>query len=231
MLKTAPTKSRPPKQPLGAMAYERICRSIITLEYEPGRILDEKQLMADLGLGRTPIREALLRLAGEGWIEMQPNKGAIVPPITLQGTRAMFEAMKILELGVTTLAVQQNLSSQLVSLQSASDDVKTAVMAGDILALVETNHLFHLRYAQCAKNEYLLRAVTEIRNQAKRLAYLSYANDLEMDRPLKAHYDSVVTEHETIIRCLAEKNKPLLQDIIVRHISTFQQRIVAFMMA
>lgn len=226
-LKRLPT----PKQPLGSLAYERICRKIITLHYEPGRFLDEKQLMTDLRLGRTPIREALLRLSCEGWIELRPNRGAVVPPITLQGTRAMFEAMKILETGIAVLAIQQNPALQMRSLASANDRVRTAVAAEDIPGLVEANHQFHFHLAQCARNAYLIRAMTEISNMAKRLAYLSYANDLELDRPLQAHYESVVTEHETIIHCLEDKNESLLKKTIVRHIQTFQQRIVAYMMA
>ncbi|MFZ7128585.1 MAG: GntR family transcriptional regulator [Desulfobacterales bacterium] len=231
MPQTELSKYRRTKQPLGSMAYERICRNIITLQYEPGQILDEKHLMADLGLGRTPIREALLRLSCEGWIEMQPNRGAVVPSITLQGTRAMFEAMKILETGVASLAIQQNPSPYVAQLESASDQVKAAVAAGEIPDLVEANHLFHFCFAQCARNEYLIRAMTEISNMAKRLAYLSYSNDLEMDRPLQTHYDSVVTEHETIIHCLKVKNETLLKEIVIRHINTFQHRIVAYMMA
>ena len=218
----------PARQPLGAVAYTQICRRIITLEYAPGAILDEKELMADLDLGRTPIREALLRLAGEGWIETQPNRSAVVPPITIQATRAVFEAMRVLELGVAGLAVHQQIDRQLEAMQAANIPVQEAIAAGDILAMVEANHAFHLAYAQCAMNDFLFRACADARNQAKRLSFLSYASEVGVSRSLAEHYDSVVSEHEEIIRALRERAEVRLKQLLLQHIATFQRRIVAY---
>ncbi len=217
------------RQPLGMEAYEQICRRIITLGYQPGTILDEKQLMADLTLGRTPIREALLRLAGEGWIETQPNRGAMVPPITLQGTKAVFEAMRLLELGMTGLAINQNIDEQLAIMRSAHQRVKDTMGSGDILRMVDANHVFHLAYAACAKNAFLTRACLEVRNQAKRLSYLSYANETDMNRSLEGHYQTVIREHEAIIASLVDKNEVRLKEVITQHINAFQGRILAYM--
>jgi DNA-binding GntR family transcriptional regulator len=223
------TSGRQDRRPLGTLAYEQICRRIITLAYKPGTLLDEKLLMADLSLGRTPIREAILRLAGEGWLETQPNRGAMVPPITIQGTKAVFEAMRILEQGVASLAVNQNIDEQLAAMTAANQLVKDAMHGSDILQLVDANHLFHRALAACAKNEFLARACLDVRNQAKRLAYLSYANEIDMNRSLQGHYENVVSEHEAIIACLIAKDEAQLQVIISRHINAFQARIVAYM--
>jgi GntR family transcriptional regulator, rspAB operon transcriptional repressor len=217
------------KKPLGATAYEAICRKIITLEFRPGQILDEKQLMADLGIGRTPIRETLLRLAGDGWIELQPNRGAVVPSITLQSTKALFEAMRILESGISSLAVNQNNASLMPHMEAASERVKVAIRTGDVLGLVEANHDFHMDFAKCSNNEYLIRAVSEVRNQAKRLAYLSYSSEIEPERSLQVHYESVVNEHEEFMNCLKAKDEARLKEIVVQHIDTFQQRIIKYM--
>lgn len=225
-IKTIRKKTR---QPLGIEAYEQICRRIITLSYAPGTILDEKQLMVDLALGRTPIREALLRLAGEGWIETLPNRGAMVPPITIQGTKAVFEAMRLLELGVAGLAVNQNIDEQLIAMRDANLVVKDTIGSGDILQLVNANHLFHLAYASCSKNSFLTRACLEVRNQAKRLSYLSYTNEIDMNRSLHGHYQTVVSEHEAIISSLTDKNEVTLREIINQHINAFQARILAYM--
>ncbi len=64
-MKTRSAKSSPSRQSLGAIAYEKIYKKIISLEYKPGENLEEKELMKHLGLGRTPVREALLRLSAE----------------------------------------------------------------------------------------------------------------------------------------------------------------------
>ena len=91
MIKKRPTTQ---KKSLGITAYQKLYQKILTLEFEPGQSLEEKLLMEQLNLGRTPIREALLRLAGEKMVESLPGKGFIVRPITLQNVKSTFEMMK-----------------------------------------------------------------------------------------------------------------------------------------
>lgn len=218
-----------PKQPLAQTAYERIYEKIVTLQYEPGQSLEEKRLMAQLGLGRTPIREALLRLAGEKMVESQPSKGFIVRPITLQNIKATFEMMRILETGVADLMVRHDPTPFLEPMAAANRTMSAAIETGDVLGLVEANHAFHLDYARCAYNDYLLHSLSEIRSEAKRLSYLSYANEVDPGISLEEHYRSVIREHDDIIRWLSEKNIEALKETVIRHIGAFQRRIVFFM--
>jgi len=217
------------RQPLAVAAYEEIFRKIISIEYQPGQRLEEGQLVEQLGIGRTPIREALLRLSGEKLVESQPGRGFIVRPITLQNTRAAFEAMKILELGVAELAVRQDPTPFLPRMTAANKQVQAAVGSMDVLGLVEANHVFHMQFARCSYNEYLIRGVSEIRSEAKRLAYLSYANEIDPDRSRQVHYQSVIKEHDVIINCLQQSNETLLKKTIIEHIRAFQQRIILYM--
>ena len=115
------------KQPLGVTAYEQIYRRIMTLEYIPGQPLDEKNLMAELGIGRTPIREALLRLASDFMVESQPKRGCIVRPLTIQNTRAAFSALRIMEQGAAELALKQDNTSILPLMRQANDEVAAAI--------------------------------------------------------------------------------------------------------
>jgi DNA-binding GntR family transcriptional regulator len=217
------------RQSLAVKAYEKIIRKIISLEYNPGQHLEENLLVERLGIGRTPIREALLRLAGENMVESQPNKGFVVRPITLQNTKAVFEGMKILELAVAGLAVRQDSTTILQQMETASEAVKAAVASMDVFGIVEANHAFHMYFADCSHNEYLVRAVNEVRSEAKRLSYLSYANEIDPDRSLQIHYESVIREHDEIIKYLVERNEPKLKQTIEKHIRTFKQRIILYM--
>ncbi|MEW5908756.1 MAG: GntR family transcriptional regulator [Thermodesulfobacteriota bacterium] len=217
------------KQPLALRAYDKIYQHIITLEYKPGRNLEERELMNQLGFGRTPIREALLRLAGENLIDSKPGKGFIVRPITLQNTKAAFEAMKILESGAARLALRQDITPYLPEMERTHQRVKSAIASMNILELVEANHEFHRLFAQCSFNEYLIRWINEIRNEAKRLSYLSYANEIDPENSLKTHYESVISEHEGIITKLKERDENSLINTIVAHIQAFQRRILLFM--
>ncbi len=217
------------RQSLAVKAYEKIIHKIISLEYNPGQHLEENQLVERLGIGRTPIREALLRLAGENMVESQPNKGFVVRPITLQNTKAVFEGMKILELGVASLAVRQDATNLRSKMEASNEKVKLAVKSMDVFGLVEANHDFHMYFADCSHNEYLVRAVNEVRSEAKRLSYLSYANEIDPERSLQIHYESVIREHDEIITYLGERNEARLKETIEKHIRTFQQRIILYM--
>jgi DNA-binding GntR family transcriptional regulator len=216
------------KQPLGITAYQKIYQKIIILEYKPGQSLEEKRLMEELDLGRTPIREALLRLIGEKMVESQPGKGSIVRPITLQNIKATFEMMRILETGVADLIVRHNVAPYLEPMMAASQAVKLAIAEKDVLGLVEANHDFHLNYARCSYNDYLLGYVNEIRGEAKRLSYLSYSTEVNLGISLTEHYRSVIREHDKIVTYLKEKNPNKLKVTVLKHIETFQRRIVQY---
>jgi DNA-binding GntR family transcriptional regulator len=218
-----------PRQPLGVTAYEKIYQKIVTLGFEPGQHLEEKQLVEHLGMGRTPIREALLRLVGENMVESRPGRGYIVRPITLQNIKAAFEMMKILETGVASLAVRQKIAPFLIKMEAAGTAVKSAIKDDNPLRLVAANHDFHQYFAQCSRNEYLERGINRIRSEAKRLSYLSYVNEVDPGISLSDHYESVIREHDMIITCLKEKNEKLLKETVLEHIRAFQKRIILFM--
>jgi GntR family transcriptional regulator, rspAB operon transcriptional repressor len=218
-----------PKQPMAVIAYEAIIRKIICLEYAPNQHLEENLLVEELGIGRTPIREALVRLQGEKMVESHPNKGVIVKPITLQNTKAMFESMHIFEFGVVDMAMNKDCSTFIKKMEESNKAVKKAILSNKIFKLVETNHEFHLNFAKCSQNEFLIRAVNDVRKEAKRLSYLSYDNIIDPDTPIEAHYNSVVGEHDQIIESLAAKDEPKIKQLLKEHIETFRQRILIYM--
>jgi GntR family transcriptional regulator, rspAB operon transcriptional repressor len=217
------------KQPLAARAYETLVKKIICLEYQPSQHLEESQLVDDLGIGRTPIREALVRLHGEKMVESHPKRGVIVRPITLQNTKAMFESMKLIELGIVDIAVDRDCTVFLEKMKIANQAAQKAVMANDVFGLVEANHEFHMNFARCSQNEFLIRAVKDIRTEAKRLSYLSYDNVIDPDRPLEIHYESVVGEHDQIIDGLSDRDAHRVKQLMTEHILTFRERIIVFM--
>ncbi|MBW2591313.1 MAG: GntR family transcriptional regulator, partial [Deltaproteobacteria bacterium] len=193
------------KKTLSVTAYEKIYRKIISLEYEPGQRLEENQLVKQLGIGRTPIREALLNLSADMMVESQPNKGFVVSPITLQKTKAAFAALKILELGVASLAIQQDVTHYLSQMEIANQTVKDAMTQMDILSLVEANSTFHNYFARCSNNEYLIQGLHKVRCETNRLAYLSYGNEIDPCNSLHDHYELVISEHNDTITYIKER--------------------------
>ena len=217
------------KQPLGVTAYEEIYRRIMTLVYAPGQALDEKALMNELGIGRTPIREALLRLAADFMVESQPNRGCIVRPITIQNTRSAFRALRLLEQSVAELAVREHNTAFLPLMSKANEAVAAAVKQKDVIALVEANSQFHAHYAACSRNDYLIHALAQVRCETNRLAYLSFGNAIDPLRTLKEHYHSVVAQHEQIIESLRQQDEAKLKATLQEHSRIFQNRIIMYM--
>ena len=220
-------KSKQNKQPLAILAYETIVKRIICLEYEPSQHLEEGQLVEELGIGRTPVREALVRLQGERMVESHPNKGVVVRPITLQNTKAMFESMNIFEFGVADIAVTKDCSRPIKKMEAANKEIQAAIETNDHFAMVEANHDFHMYFARCSQNEFLIRSIQDVRNEAKRLSFLSY----NMVREPEPHYENVVMEHEKMMTCLENRDAPGLKSLLVDHIQTFRDRIIRFMVS
>ena len=219
------------RQSLSANAYTAIYRNIVSLEYEPGQRLEESLLVEQLGIGRTPVREALLSLAADLLVESSPGKGFTVRPITIQNTKAAFDALLILELGVARLAVRQDASPFIPAMTSANADVIEATRDMDILKLVEANGAFHARYAACSRNLYLMQALQKVRCETNRLAYLSYGNEIDLQRSLKVHYNSVVAQHEEIIRCVDRRDETGLKSVVEEHIRVFKTRMIQYLAA
>ena len=219
------------RRSLAADAYRAIYRNIVSLVYEPGERLEENQLVEQLGIGRTPIREALVSLAGDLLVESSPGKGYTVRPITIQNTKAAFDALLILEMGVAHLAVRQDVARPLMAMEAANQGVAKAIERMDILELVEANGAFHSQYAACSHNLYLVQALQKVRSETNRLAYLSYGNEIELQRSLKEHYISVVKQHQQMIDLIRTRDETGLKTVIEAHIRIFKNRIIQYLTA
>ena len=86
-----------PKMNLKTQAYNTIRQKIVTCEYAPGTFLNEELLTTELGLSRTPVRDALSRLEQEGLIEIKPKKGIIVMPLSINTINMIFEVRQLYE--------------------------------------------------------------------------------------------------------------------------------------
>jgi DNA-binding GntR family transcriptional regulator len=227
--KPSPASLADGRRSLGSTAYRAVYANIISLKYAPGRHIEEAVLVEELGIGRTPIREALQRLVADLLLESQPGKGFVVRPLTLQNTRAAFAALNILELGVATLAVRQRTTLLLEEMREANTKVAKSVAEMDICRLVDANSAFHEAYARCSDNIYLVQGLQKVRCETNRLAYLSYGNEIDPARTLQEHYASVIDQHHQIIENLRSRDEAALKAVIKEHIKIFKKRIVHYL--
>ncbi len=217
------------KSRLADIAYELIHKKIITLEFEPGQQLDEKDLASTLDIGRTPIREALLKLSSEFMVESMPKRGFAVSQLAFQNVKPIFDALRILELGIAQLAVQQNDPEPIELMQENNDQFKKLLDKPDFLTHFWLNHEFHICFAKCAGNDYLLRALKSVRNEVNRLTFMSFKHQNPQGDQFKLYNIDVYKEHQKIIDCVVAKDLPLLQNTIDLHIQSFQKKVFDYL--
>ena len=127
---------------LSDKAYQLIRHKIITLELPPLSAIDEQALMEDLQLGRTPIREALQRLAAEGLVISAPRRGMFVADIGITDLQKIFEMRMVLEGFCARLAAQRVTAEQLGQMQAVILELEQ-VPDGDSKALMDIDERFH----------------------------------------------------------------------------------------
>jgi DNA-binding GntR family transcriptional regulator len=125
-------------------AYTEIRRRILDNQYAPAQQVLESELAAELGMSRTPLREALVRLENENFVELVPRHGMRVVPLSLQSLRDMYEVLTALELAaVERLAREHPDDHALAPLDAALDEMDVALKSQNLDAWVHADERFH----------------------------------------------------------------------------------------
>ena len=196
--------------PLRDVVFYTLRQAILKGELEPGERLMEMQLAEQLGVSRTPIREAIRKLELEGLVLMIPRRGAIVAKITEKDLRDVLEVRSSLERLSTELACERMKEDTIVELRKAQEAFKEALDGDDITLQAQRDVEFHDVIYKATGNLRLIQMLNNLREQMYRyrLEYLKY--DL-------AHL-TLIEEHEAIIEALSKRDKDTATNIIVRHV-------------
>ncbi|MGD8794555.1 MAG: GntR family transcriptional regulator [Anaerolineae bacterium] len=203
---------------LSDKAYHIIRQKIITLELPPMSPIDEQSLMEELELGRTPIREALQRLAVEDLVSIVPRRGMFVTDIGLTDLQKVFELRMLLEGFCARLAAQRATDDQLAKMQSIVGELEQ-ISNGDAKALMHIDEQFHELLYEAADNEFLA-------DTLRRLHALSFRIwHLVLDR-LGSVRDAM-DQHVAITESLQARDGCQAEALLQKHISDFQNEIRA----
>jgi DNA-binding GntR family transcriptional regulator len=209
--------------------YHEIKQRIITLELKPGEVLEEKQLGSELGVGRTPVREALLLLKSENLVESQPNKTAYVKEMNLKNIKDLFESLTAVEKLTACFAAQRVSSEALKEIEKAEEDLSKAVKRRDVWEIESQNRRFHQLVARASDNEYLYFIHENLRTQAERLSYLAVSKEWEEGPALNEHLEKLKEHHKAIVQCLKEKDVEQMEKLSIEHVKLFQNRIMLYL--
>lgn len=144
------------------LAYTLVRRKILLAELPAGQSVNEAELARQFDLGRTPIREAVLRLAREGLLRIIPRKGIIVSELNLDTLRLVFEARSPCEAQIARLAALRSEPADIEAMERALEGVEGMIDRREFRSLLEADERFHLALADAAKNPLLRQMSTTV---------------------------------------------------------------------
>jgi DNA-binding GntR family transcriptional regulator len=176
----------------------------------PGQRLDEVALAAELGISRTPLREALKILSTEGLIDLRPRRGCYVTELTLQDLEEIFPIMAMLEGRVACEVACRATAADLRRLDALHDKLEQHASRGDIDLYYETNYAFHSALQEMAGSRWLQSIVTDLRKMLK----LSRHRSLLQAGRLGAS----LAEHRTLMAALRQHDGEKARQVMNGHL-------------
>ena len=153
------------RRPLYEEVAEQLRQRIFARGLEPGAWIDELKIAAELGISRTPLREALKVLAVEGLVTMKPRRGAYVAETSREDVAQVYHLLALLESDAAAEAARNATDEQLAELQSLHDRLERQVRQRD--AFFATNEAFHFKLLDVAGNRWRRQIVTDLRKIMK----------------------------------------------------------------
>ena len=206
-------------------AYELLQEKIVTTIMPPGSVIHEAALMAESGLGRTPIREALKMLEGERLVTVSPRRGMFVTSIKLSDLAEIQEVRSVLDLLCVRLAAQRITGAEVAALRALVAEIE-AELAGeasngheprDMRVLMTLDHRFHILLAQCSRNSILISEIGMLYNLSRRIWYY-YLDRLTPEDLAFAAFGKVVD-------ALEQRDEAAAESALREHIADFSTSI------
>lgn len=190
-------------------AYSSIKEKILYNMYIPNQYLDEKSLCEELHISRTPLREAINKLEFEGLVHTIPQKGIFVTDLSIKFITELFQARKVLEPSIASLAIK-NLDKK-VLLEFRAETTRL-IECNDTLGLNEFDYKFHNYINKNCNNFHLVKLMTYISDQFQRVRTQNFYPEARTMRG--------ATEHLTIIDTIIEEKFDEIPALIKSHISS-----------
>lgn len=204
---------------LSDRAAHRIRELIVSLELPPGSPISERELMERLGLGRTPVREALRTLAQEKLVEVYPRRGIVVAPVDVGDLASLSEARIALESYAARCAAERATPEEKAIARALLRELPDAADAHDERALIELDQRIHRHVYRSAHNPFIESTLNEYYVLTLRIWFLA------LDRV--ARLDDAVTEHRELLEAICEADPPRAETVMRSHIQGFERAIRA----
>lgn len=192
-------------------AYDKLLELIVAGRIAPGQPISERQIAAELGFGRTPVREAMRSLAQHGLLDVQPARGTFVASITEEQLRELYEVRFALEGEAAELAARHGATPELLQFAARLSTSRRSKAERALRDTYETGANFHVAVFRCAGNSILLDLYMPIRNRFRTTMQLGRFYD-------KQWVIDGIEQHLEILDAIVRRDAPLARRRMVRHL-------------
>lgn len=198
--------------------YSRLCELLANGQWGPNERLDERLLAEQLGVSRTPLREAFTRLASDGVVRHRPYQGNFVRAFTPQQVGDLYEVRKSLEVLAVRSACERATDAEVAQLRLTVDSCHEALDEGDLETFEEADRKFHSQIVEFARNESLS-ASLRILNLHVQLVRQVANREPTLREQTRAHRDGVVES-------MARRDSQRAADFLAEHIAEVQESVL-----
>jgi DNA-binding GntR family transcriptional regulator len=206
------------RQSLHDVVVDRLRDLIVEGVLAPGQRLNERLLSAQLGVSRTPLRESFKVLAAEGLVEILPNRGATVAPLTIDDLKEVVDVLSGLEAVVGRLAAARIDADSLETLELLHRTMLAHYRQQDRPAYFRVNQQIHLHLVEAARNRTLLDVYVALNLRIRRFRYLANVAN--------TRWSQAVAEHEEIMKALRRRDGEALGDLLQVHLRTKTEHVL-----
>ncbi len=208
---------RPLRETVCEALRDAIKRGIL----EPGERLMEVQLAEELGISRTPVREAIRKLEQEGYVIMMPRRGTYVSSISVRDVKEIFEIRSALETLAAVLATIRIEPEELDRLRALLTEIEGHIKNNDMDKIVATDVEFHGLLYQVSRNERLVAIISNLMEQLARFRTLS------MSYP--GRLQETLAEHRAMVEAIAAGDVDAARDAAERHMEQAEETLLKTM--
>ena len=206
-------------KPLREIVYEELKRQIMVGEIQPGTRMMEVELADEMGVSRTPVREAIRKMEKEGLVTIEPRRGAYASDISVQEMLDVLEVRQDLEGMAAAIAAKKIQPDQKNQLRELGERYKKAIESGDIAEIIDLDEEFHKSIVGISDNKTLIQMVSKLQELALRFRYLYYEDFSRFrNQPAEHHLitEAIISGDSDSARRLAEEHLSHLKDFVER---------------
>lgn len=220
----------PSKETGSARVYKILRDDILRVQLAPGASLDEVSLSERFNLSRSPIREALVRLAGEGLVQILPNRSIMVTPMEFDKMPEFLDALDLMQRVVTRFAALHRTQDDIKRIKDAQAaferEAGKAIAGGDCIGMIEKNFEFHMAIARACRNTYFADSYRRLLQEGRRLLFFHFQyQSLDSDLTI----EEVAGPHVPMVEAIEARDADAAEREAHLHAVQFRGRFMDFL--